>query len=177
MGKFFARYELAYWEQPREAVIMWTIGTSLVDSPENRKILSSYWKYFRMRMNTRGKWNPIFRVVEAGSKGNRLHIHFLNVGKLLHSDVLTTWRRITREKSNVQFAKRDETAKPVYYVMKYLTKDKSTYSILGALRKIKFEKREPKVCSNHALPFEYEGLIAGAHNKAYIDLLVEFGVQ
>ena len=122
-------------------------------------------------MNTRGDWSPIFRVVESGSRGKRLHIHFLNVGKLKFDIVKNAWRALTQENSNVNFSKVTGSNTPVYYVMKYLTKSQAKYSFLGVLRRIKLEERENEVCNNHALPWQYDQLVAGSHQEELLDVL------
>ncbi len=131
LAKLYSRYNEPGSKSIR-SIVMWTIGTSLKNTDVGRKTLSAYWKYFRARMNKKADWDPLFRVVEIGTKGKRLHIHFLNSGYLLQHDVLTAWREVTRENSNVEFSKRDMPAKYAFrYVAKYLSKDASKYTFLG----------------------------------------------
>ncbi len=129
-----ARLHSVYNENRKSirTIVLWTIGTNMQKSPENLKTLSIYWKYFRARMNKGAEWNPLFRVVETGSRGKRLHIHFLNNGFLSHKAVLRAWREVTRQNSNVNFT--DKNLPPKYalrYAAKYLTKDASKFTFLG----------------------------------------------
>lgn len=153
-GKFFGRVEQSGVALDR--AIMWTLGTSLKDSPENRRILARYWTRFRKHMNKYQQWDPVFRVVEAGSKGKRLHIHLVLVSQTTHAIVLKQWRKITGERSNVNF-----TA-PVHsghlgllrYLLKYLTKQGTRYYWLGALYNAHPEPYDGVVCEhgNHYHP-------------------------
>lgn len=86
-------------------------------------------------------WNPLVYVVEAGSTGERLHIHLLHKGFLKQSIVKAIWRFQTKEKSNVNFVKADN----VGYLAKYVSKSLLKYSFLGQLYKVKLPRRE-KVC-------------------------------
>ncbi len=152
-----ARLHSVYRENRKfiKGIVLWTIGTKLKNTVDGRKTLSEFWKYFRSRMNKKAEWEPLFRVVEAGSKGKRLHIHFLNNGFLSHKIVLQAWREVTRENSNVNFS--DHSLPPEYalrYAAKYLSKDASKYSFLGIFYG-KSQSRSGSGCNAHGEPFIY----------------------
>lgn len=96
-----------------EEAILWTVGTNLDDNRHNMEILRDYWRRFSKRMSKlklTGKiyWKPLLRVYEAGSKGGKLHIHYVvqHTGfKLDHGIVLDEWRKITGNNANVNFSR------------------------------------------------------------------------
>ncbi len=131
------------------SIVLWTLGTDLRNDSQGRSYLASYWKYFRARMNKKAEWSPLFRVVETGSKGFRLHIHFLNNGYLKHKDVLRAWREVTAKKTNVNFSKKSLAPKiAIRYAAKYLTKDASKFSFLGLWYGRKEKTYIPKPCKH-----------------------------
>ncbi len=138
-----------------QAVVLWTIGSNLKNTDKGRKTLAVHWKYFRARMNKKAEWDPLFRVVEAGSQGRYLHIHFLNNGFLSHPTVLGAWRDVTKNKSNVNFS--DKKLPPKYafrYAAKYLSKDASKFTFLGKFYGIRKMESVPE-CKEHGTTFIY----------------------
>ncbi len=152
-------------------IVLWTLGTPHRSNPESRKQLSAYWKYFRARMNKKAEWSPLFRVVETGSRGQRLHIHFINEGYLKHGDVLRAWREVTNNKSNVNYSKKGNLEGKVAlgYVTKYLTKDASKYSFLGKLYKVNLKDREKPTCDRHGHYYEYYNVVQN-HYPGYSEV-------
>lgn len=130
LARLYSRYDETKESIP--SIVLWTIGTNLKDSEKSLKILSEFWKYFRARMNKNAKWSPLFRVVEAGTRGGYLHIHFLNNGYLSHKFVMKAWREVTRTRANVNYSEKGMSPKhAIRYAAKYLTKDLSKYTFLG----------------------------------------------
>lgn len=154
--KFF--YKLDVWSQSNELneLYLWTVGTSLDDTPVNRKRINYFWTKFRARMNKYTSWEPIFKVTERGSTGRKLHIHFLSVNKITHRVVLRHWRQVVREKANVNFSGYSSVNvnKALFYLTKYLLKDNSRYSWLGPFYKIHIPKLLPSECA-HSFRFQY----------------------
>ncbi len=108
-------------------VRLWTFGTSLRDSRENRIQLQSWCTKFRLLMHKYNYRRALFRVTEAGSKRGLLHIHLLYSGYILHNWAKTHWRRLTGESSNVNLSShRGNAKKAINYVLKYMTKGSST---------------------------------------------------
>ena len=78
----------------------------------------------------------MFRVVESGSKGKRLHLHLLVQGYVHREIVLSEWRRITKipkphvwlEKIHYKY---DYIVRTLWYVSKYVTKETGKYSWMG----------------------------------------------
>ena len=146
LAKFYQRAEISGID-PKNGY-MWTLGTSSKYVREYDWDAKQYydnvsdviepWKLFRKRMNLEGAWSPLVYVVEAGSKGNRLHIHFLNEGVLSHKTVVRTWRSVTKEKSNVNYVKHSN----IGYLAKYTSKSLIRYHWLGKLYKAKIPKHE-----------------------------------
>lgn len=148
-------------------VNMWTFGTNMVDTENNRKIITQYWKKFRTRMAVYTKrnkkyagWKPLLRVVEAGSKGNRLHLHVLVSGYIHHSILLKIWRNIVGYKANVNVRKmRGNYKKAVNYVVKYVVKELGSYYQMGLLLKTKFDRVKSipmcSVCGSHVFRYQF----------------------
>lgn len=114
---------------------MWSLGTSLSDTPSNRKILLDWWRVFTRRLDRDTEWSPIFRVVETGRRGF-LHFHVVCSRYISHAKVLRIWRSITGEASNVHVSgsPNGRNVKPlVDYLIKYLSKEGSTYRWMGSL--------------------------------------------
>ncbi len=150
------------YEETKESIqdiVLWTIGTELENTLDGRKKLSEYWKYFRARMNKKAEWNPLFRVVEYGSRGKRLHIHFLNNGFLKHKNVLHAWREVTNSKTNVNFSKKAMPPEmAIRYAGKYLTKDLSKFTFLGDWYGQKKQEYNLEPCE-HGVPYSFYNVI------------------
>ncbi len=161
-AKILQRHNMTTYQIPPQ-LNLWTLGTSLHQSGEDSmKLIAQYWKYFRMRMNLKKAWKPLFRVVESGSKSGYLHIHFINNGYLDHSFVMKIWRDITKEPGNVNYSKKSIDPKlAIFYLTKYLTKSMAKYSVLGEWRKQKLPEFPKRVCKEHELPYEYYVSIEG----------------
>ncbi len=113
---------------------MWSLGTSLSDTKMNRNLLMKRWNLFVKRMYHCEDWSPLFRVVEVGRRGF-LHIHVICHKFVDHRVVLETWRSLTREKSNVHVSGHKGSLNPLRlarYLMKYLSKESSSYRWLGS---------------------------------------------
>ena len=81
IAKAMARYNQI--KRPYDIITLWTVGTSLEDSPKNREIIIRYWKLFGSRLRTYSKregwakgFQPLMNALESGSKGGKLHYHF-----------------------------------------------------------------------------------------------------
>lgn len=142
---------------------LWTLGTGLPDTFENRITIKSYFDKFR-RLWT--KWcgarrsRLLFYVIERGTEGGYLHVHIIAGGFQLHRRVISIWRSITGFESNVNFSRRISSEssfeKIARYMAKYLGKDldsklpgqnaRRNYYYLGELRKIK-SKVFPAICN------------------------------
>lgn len=164
-----------------DKISMWTFGTDLEFSPEfdwnQQKWIGNdisqiidYWQRFNTRMKIyierRGLlfgWKPMFYVVEAGSKGNRLHIHLLHNGYLDFQFVRQQWGEVTGlwkmengkrvYTCNVNFIQSLDSPS---YLAKYTAKSALAYRFLGELFKLKLSKRsttckteiEPEILCN-----------------------------
>lgn len=118
-----------------ESLNMWSLGSSLVDTEANRKVIVDWWRLFTRRLDRRDEWTPIFRVLEVGRRGF-LHFHCVCTRYISHAEVLRTWRSITGEASNVHVsgsARGRNVSTLIRYLVKYLTKDNSTYRWMGSL--------------------------------------------
>ncbi len=112
---------------------MWSLGTSLMDGKYNRVLLLGYWRRFSNAIRHYGIWSPIFRIVEVGRHGF-LHIHVVCTDYIDHADVLKMWRYQTGESSNVHVSAGNKYVDPcrlARYLMKYLSKESSSYRFLG----------------------------------------------
>ncbi len=133
------QFRLSHCGETVTHLSLWSLGTSLKDTPTNRKILLRWWGLFRMRMNRSKTWSPVFRVVEAGRR-HLIHMHFVDIGYIDHSEVLKVWRSLTGEKSNVHVSGSGygkDSSKLVKYLCKYLTKQTTRYAFMGPFRAIK----------------------------------------
>ncbi len=132
---------------------LWTLGTSLDDDKFNRITIKAYmdefrkvWRKYCISRNRKTTW--LFYVIEAGSRGNKLHIHMINYGFVHQKEVLAIWRGITGELSNINFSKRRRSGsvqKISNYMSKYLGKEgnsRRNYYYLGDL--VRIEVLEPK---------------------------------
>jgi len=108
---------------------MWSLGTSLKDTKSNRKLLQRWWHLLQARKLDKKGWNPVFRVVEAGRRGY-LHLHVIVPTYVRHEVILYAWRSITGEGSNVHVSGqkgRQDPHRLANYLLKYLTKESSSY--------------------------------------------------
>lgn len=129
--EFLRRLEVC--DERIEELVMWSLGTSLKCSKYNRKILLKFWRIFSRRINRSEDWNPVFRVVETGRRGF-LHIHVAVSGFASHAHICKVWRSVTGEASNVNFSRADKDRgipTLIRYLVKYLTKEGSTYRWMG----------------------------------------------
>ena len=131
-------------------IAFWTLGTGLIDNAPNRTTIEEYWQLFRKLANKNTEWGPLFRVVESGSKGKRLHLHLLVQGYVHRDIVLKMWRGITGiEKPHVWLGRvrfeYDNIVRTLWYVSKYVTKEAGRYSWMGDFygkySKLKAEKQ------------------------------------
>lgn len=127
---------------------LWTFGTDLDDSMENRVVISILWHHFRRCYS---KWlkslgkstNFLFYVIEAGSTGGKLHIHTVGYGFSPHEKLRTMWKLVSGiAEPNVNYSRsrdRGSTSKVAKYLSKYLSKEsgRRNYYFLGDLLKIK----------------------------------------
>lgn len=127
-------------------IVLWTVGTNLMDSPGNRIIIREYWGRFIRSLRHKSTFDPLMNILEAGSKGNRLHFHFIARGYQKHQDVLNIWRRITNSKSNVNYSKRygkRSALNAFAYLAKYAAKQGQRYYFMGSALKVKETAWEP----------------------------------
>lgn len=132
-------------KKPGDKFVLWTLGTSLLDTEENLKLIKKYWSQFRKKFHKYyrakyEKWEPLVYCIEPGSEGRRLHLHIVVRGFAYQKFVLKLWRGITKEKSNVNFetshTKATSAENAFRYVAKYVAKGYSYYW-LGAMRKVR----------------------------------------
>ncbi len=153
-ANFYSRAKIA--EADLSSIALWTLGTSLTEGSDNRKTITQYWNRFRASMNKYTNWHPIMKVIEAGSRGNRLHIHFLSSTTIKHHVVLRHWRRITKEKSNVNFQKSAHNVNTaINYLIKYIVKTSVRYSWLGKFRGAVNTDQKERVQCEHSMEFKY----------------------
>lgn len=163
ISKLFRKLEFSHFDE-KSKIYMWTLGTNIDytfeynwDSEKYQDNLGEIirpWQLFNTRMKVLRKripklvdYRPIFYVVEAGSTGNKLHIHFLMYGYLEYRLVKNIWSRITGiPKPNVNYI---SDLKNVGYIAKYTGKGALTYRFLGELYKVKLPKHNTscKKCS------------------------------
>jgi hypothetical protein len=150
---------------PRPLISLWTLGTSLPNTPFDRSIFKFFWRKFTMRMANYSKYysipyEPLVRAFEAGSRGGRLHVHFILQGYWKHSCdywaiiyelrdiyeqwvkkrctsqcITCIWRSITGENSNVNFQQKEynNALLAFAYCAKYISKN-GNYSYMGNFR-------------------------------------------
>ncbi len=133
-----------------EQAILWSLGSSKRDTGAERAALGHSWELFRTWMNEYSDWKPIFRVVEVGARGKRLHIHFIATSYIDHEVVLEAWRSAVGESANVNFSYIAGTRSEdiLGYLVKYLTKDGCKYSWLGSFYKAGAGERVPALCKH-----------------------------
>lgn len=132
-------------------VVLWTFGTSLVKKPyfyekrvrvhhktgknviwtkriddHNMYMFKSMWHTFTDRMRARKAkgliWNPLMYSIEVG-KSNRIHAHLIVSGRLDFQIAIDAWRKVTQEKSNVNYSAKSYDPKFAFkYLAKYLYK-------------------------------------------------------
>ncbi len=129
------RWENSIYFRSSYPLVLWTLGTNWFDTKRNRKRISVAWKSFRKGLwrhyKKTGWFYPKFlvRAIEAGSIGNRLHIHFLSEVGVPHRWILRFWRlasQIPHPNVNYSLPMR---CLPCYRdpdQEKYLSPDKST---------------------------------------------------
>lgn len=165
-SKIVARSMSKFKQLKVKSVFLWTFGTSLDDTPSNILKIKSYWRKFTQRFAMKKlrkgiSYFPLFKVIEAGTKGRKLHIHAIFAKFFEHSPeflksegickkscvhALCTWRQITGENSNVQY-QGNRYSKPVtafFYCVKYAVKENSSYSYLGEMLKVPFRDKDWK---------------------------------
>ena len=141
---------------------MWSLGTSLTDTVTNRKLLVTWWRVFSKRVWHLDAWRPVFRITEKGRRGF-LHIHCVCTRFVKHSIILDHWRSVTGEKSNVHVSGQTGQQDPrrlAKYLMKYLTKESSSYRWCGAFYGLGRDR-------GHALLGNGEKLIYGGILEVY----------
>lgn len=150
-----------------EGLFMWSLGTSLRDTPSNRRMLMKRWRAFTKVMNERDDWVPLFRVVEVGRRGF-LHFHVVAGRYIEHAIVLKAWRSLTREPSNVNVSgykgrKNPETL--VRYLVKYLSKSTSSYRWMGPLHGVGGRSQQAErlsgACDGSKRRLRYMGVVQG----------------
>jgi len=112
---------------------MWSLGSSLVDTPCNRKVILRWFRLFALAMRGVKAWRPVFRVLESGRR-HFLHFHLVVPWYVDHSIVLERWRSLTGELSNVHVSGGPSYLEPkalCQYLLKYLSKSSSTYRWMG----------------------------------------------
>lgn len=121
---------------------MWSLGTSLHDTKFNRKLLRGYWQRFRTVLHKRGHRSIVFRVVEVGRRGF-LHVHYVDAAFIPHKDILSLWRSITSENSNVHVSGQkgpQDVKRLTKYLTKYLCKSSTEYRWMGPLYGLGFDR-------------------------------------
>lgn len=158
--KFYTRKRRS--DETVEQAILWTLGTSSDATDDGRALLADSWRLFRMWMDNYSDWKPIFRVVETGAKGGKLHIHFIATRYLEHEVVLEAWRTAIGEKANVNFSYIPgyDGENILGYLLKYLTKEDSKYSWLGTFYKAGEGEKERRFCE-HGRPWEFPDFPTG----------------
>ena len=136
--------------------VLWTLGTNYDADDDGRGLLREQWNKFRQWMDKHTDWKPIFRVVETGSKGGRLHIHFISIDYIEHELVTSIWRGCTNLKANINFIRFGDSDLNLafQYMLKYLTKDKSLYSWMGPFYNVDVRRTRRKLCE-HGNKYEY----------------------
>lgn len=135
---------------------MWTFGTSLEDTVENRVVISGYWKKFTHQMRTYCKrkgfmFMPNMYGIENGSQGNRLHVHCLVFGYSGHKIILERWRKVTGENSNVNIARsrfRNDHRRAISYIAKYCGKSGGKYYWAGDLLRAREDEAPTPICGD-----------------------------
>lgn len=141
----------ARWNEPR---MKWQ---------DNVSEIITLWQKFttRLKVNRKRKgipFRPLVYVVEAGKPcryspcvdflgdcekhGNKLHIHFLHQGKLLHKYVIGIWRELTGENTNVNYSR----IHSIGYLAKYISKSLLRFSFLGEFYHAHLPKTARKIC-------------------------------
>ncbi len=146
-----------------EHLNMWSLGTSMGDTPANRKRLLEWWRKFTKHFAKYEHWSGLFRVVEVGHRGF-LHIHFVCSGYLPHQKVLEFWRGLTGQKSNVHVSGQKGRQNPerlVKYLTKYLSKETTSYRWLGVFHGVGGERRTQEVQRHHGS--KYGGVVYGGY--------------
>jgi DNA-directed RNA polymerase subunit N (RpoN/RPB10) len=115
-------------------VHLWTLGTDLLYTEDNYLKLKTWFTLWRKRIRKKIPEFPILiRVYEAGSNGNRLHVHFITSAFLDHKYARQVWSDVTGIKNpNVNYSspkrrpgfRRDPPPISAFmYMLKYMTKN------------------------------------------------------
>lgn len=139
IAKALDRYDQV--KRNQDQLTMWTVGTSLDDTEENKEIIIGYWKKFGSRLRTYSKrhnWSfqPLMNALESGTSGGKLHYHFVVRSFMDHEYIKNIWRDITGEESNVNFSRRTTNRKAYKvfsYLAKYIAKDGLRYYFMGKM--------------------------------------------
>lgn len=144
VAKAMSRYRKVAYKD--DELFLWTFGTSLIDTPENREVIRQYWKKFIRRMwHFKQDFDPMMNALEAGTKGKRLHYHVVARGFMKHGLARKTWMDITQEQSNVNFSRRLSTRSALRvfaYLAKYASKG-YRYYWMGQMHTLKKEPFAP----------------------------------
>lgn len=174
IAKAMERYDLV--ESPRDRLYLWTFGTSLQDTKENRDEIRRYWKLFVRRLAHVDKsFDPLMNSMEAGTKGDRLHYHVVARGYLEHAKAVEIWRDITGEKSNVNFSGRGFSPRKAVRTFSYLAKYASkgyAYYWMGSLFKVTPEKFQST--SEHFWRYDEE---VGELDLLYVKIGTDFNFR
>ncbi len=116
-------------------VFLWTFGTNWDDTSENRLRLSLAWNklttylshYYKRPKNQGKGWYyfPLYKVIEVGSEGGKLHIHAIFAAPIDWYLVKSRWSKYSGiENPNCMYKeKQSETPiKAFSYVVKYSSK-------------------------------------------------------
>ncbi len=175
IAKAMDRYKKIIRSQDK--LVLWTVGTSLSDSPDNRLKVTRYWKLFGSRMrtySTRGKlsFSPLMNALEKGTKGGKLHYHFIARSYMSQEFLKDQWRNITGEESNVNFNAKKKVygrtaIKAFAYLAKYCAKDGLPYYWMGDLLKA---KGTPYIPKNDCLVYFAMTMDEGWHSMSQTEL-------
>ena len=161
-----------------DRVSFWTLGTNLKDTPPNRVTIEEYWQRFRKIMNKYTEWGPLFRVVETGTKGKRLHLHILVQDYVEREYVLKVWVRITKlPKPHVWLGevrnKYVNIVRTLWYASKYVSKEATTYSWLGEFYGKYSQDKEEDLDSNGP-EWKFWNIVRGQEEGSQTTLNGEF---
>ncbi len=148
---------------------MWSLGSSLKASQLNEKVIIRDWHLFRARMAKRGNWKPVFRILEKGRRGY-LHIHFVSLVFIEHAVVMDAWRSVRGETANVHVSGQkgaQDPARMCRYLMKYLTKENTSYRWLGPFYGL-HRARSRRVTTGEK-SIKYGGIMYGGFDSTIIE--------
>ncbi len=140
---------IRYIEMPGEQrfakyLRLWTLGTNWEDTEINRmkiKVCYVQWRklWYKWCKRKKHRYQLLFYVIESGSSGNRLHIHFIAYGYQNWEKMISLWSSVTEIKNpNCHFSSERKTgnvSKVAFYMAKYLGKEsgRRNYYYLGEL--------------------------------------------